>query len=133
MRARWLAAAALLALTGCESLSYYAQAMSGQLELMRRAHPLGTLALEGFSGKVMRKKSKVQMKQVVHSVFNVFTAVFILFLILASASLASLVNLVFNPNFFLLGVFASVLISSFYVMCRLLRRYVLAFEKEVIG
>jgi predicted aminopeptidase len=41
MRARWLAAAALLALSGCESLSYYAQAMSGQLELMRRAQPLG--------------------------------------------------------------------------------------------
>jgi len=41
MRTRWLAAAALLALSGCESLSYYAQAMSGQLELIRRAQPLG--------------------------------------------------------------------------------------------
>ncbi len=40
MRARWLAAAALLALSGCESLSYYAQAMGGQLELMHRAQPL---------------------------------------------------------------------------------------------
>jgi predicted aminopeptidase len=41
MRARWFALAALLALAGCESLSYYAQAVSGQLELVRRAQPLG--------------------------------------------------------------------------------------------
>lgn len=40
MRARWLALAALLALSGCETLSYYAQAVGGQLELMHRAQPL---------------------------------------------------------------------------------------------
>jgi len=32
--------AGLLALSGCESLSYYAQAVGGQLEMMRRAQPL---------------------------------------------------------------------------------------------
>ena len=37
MRVRWLALAALLALSGCESLSYYAQAVGGQLEMMHRA------------------------------------------------------------------------------------------------
>ena len=40
MRARWLALAALLALSGCESLSYYAQAVGGQFEMMHRAQPL---------------------------------------------------------------------------------------------
>ncbi|HKI63267.1 MAG TPA: aminopeptidase [Burkholderiales bacterium] len=40
MRVRWLALAALLALSGCESLSYYAQAVGGQLEMMHRAQPL---------------------------------------------------------------------------------------------
>ncbi|MGH8736051.1 MAG: aminopeptidase [Burkholderiales bacterium] len=40
MRARWIALAALLALSGCETLSYYAQAVGGQLELMHRAQPL---------------------------------------------------------------------------------------------
>ncbi|MFZ1910093.1 MAG: aminopeptidase [Burkholderiales bacterium] len=40
MRARWLALAGLLALAGCETLSYYAQAVGGQLELMHRAQPL---------------------------------------------------------------------------------------------
>ena len=40
MRARWVALVALLALTGCESLSYYAQAVGGQLALMQRAKPV---------------------------------------------------------------------------------------------
>ena len=40
MRLRWLVLAALLALAGCESLSYYAQAIEGQLQMMHRAQPV---------------------------------------------------------------------------------------------
>ena len=40
MRTRWFAFAALLALSGCETLSYYAQAVGGQFELMRKAQPV---------------------------------------------------------------------------------------------
>jgi hypothetical protein len=66
------------------------------------------------------------------SVLNQFTAVFVFFLITASTSLASLVNLI--PSFWNaapLGIVAiAVFAVSFYAMCRLLRSYVIAYEKQ---
>ena len=61
-----------------------------------------------------------------------FTAVFVFFLITASASLASLVNMI--PSFMNtapLGFLAAAIFAvSLYAMCRMLRGYVLAYEKQ---
>jgi len=56
MRARWLALAALLALTGCETLSYYAQAVGGQLELMHRAQPLADWISDPATPPALRRR-----------------------------------------------------------------------------
>ena len=56
MRARWLALAALLALSGCETLSYYAQAIGGQLELLHRAQPLTEWISNRATPPVLRRR-----------------------------------------------------------------------------
>jgi len=56
MRARWLAVAALLALSGCETLSYYAQAVDGQLDLMRRAQPLAEWIADPATAPALRRR-----------------------------------------------------------------------------
>ncbi len=56
MRARWLALAALLALSGCETLSYYAQAVGGQLELMHRAQPLADWISDPATPPALRQR-----------------------------------------------------------------------------
>ena len=56
MRARWLALAALLALSGCESLSYYAQAVGGQLAVMHRAQPLAQWIEDPATPPALRRR-----------------------------------------------------------------------------
>ncbi|HUJ86014.1 MAG TPA: aminopeptidase [Burkholderiales bacterium] len=56
MCARWLALAALLALSGCETLSYYAQAVGGQLELMHRAQPLADWISDPDTPPALRRR-----------------------------------------------------------------------------
>jgi predicted aminopeptidase len=56
MRARWLALAALLALSGCQTLSYYAQAVGGQLELMHRAQPLTDWIADPATPPALRRR-----------------------------------------------------------------------------
>ena len=56
MRARWLALAVLLALSGCETLSFYAQAVGGQLELMRRAQPLAGWISDPATPPALRRR-----------------------------------------------------------------------------
>jgi predicted aminopeptidase len=56
MRVRWLAFAALLALAGCESLSYYAQAVGGQFELMRHAQPLDEWIADPATAPALRAR-----------------------------------------------------------------------------
>ena len=56
MRARWLALAAVLALSGCETLSYYAQAVGGQLELMHRAQPLADWISDPATPPALRRR-----------------------------------------------------------------------------
>jgi len=84
---------------------------------------------EGTSKSTQIKNQIMQARQ---SVFSWFTAVFLFFLIVASASLASLVNMI--PSFLdaaPLGFLAAAVFSgSFYAMCRLLRSYVVAYEKQ---
>jgi quinol-cytochrome oxidoreductase complex cytochrome b subunit len=75
---------------------------------------------------------KGQIENARRSMLSWFTAVFIFFLITASASLASLVNMI--PNFMstapLALTAAAVFAGSLYVMCRMLRGYVLAYEQQ---
>jgi len=59
MRARWLAFAGLLALSGCESLSFYAQAVGGQLDLMRRAQPLAEWIADPATPPALRRRLEV--------------------------------------------------------------------------
>jgi len=67
------------------------------------------------------------------SILNRFTAVFVVFLAVASVSLASIVNMLPNilasAPFFVLAL-AAFGVSSFF-MCRMLRGFVLAFERAV--
>jgi quinol-cytochrome oxidoreductase complex cytochrome b subunit len=85
--------------------------------------------VEGTSKSTQIKNQMTQARQ---SVFSWFTAVFLFFLIVASASLASLVNMI--PSFLdsapLVFLAAAVFAGSFYAMCRLLRSYVVAYEKQ---
>jgi quinol-cytochrome oxidoreductase complex cytochrome b subunit len=72
-------------------------------------------------------------KQTSGSLFTRFTAVFIAFLVVASISLASLVNMLPSivasaPFFFLAG---AAFVASTFCMCRMLRSFVLAYEKAV--
>jgi len=48
--------AALLALTGCESLSYYAQAVEGQLEMMHRAQPVAEWIADPATPPALRQR-----------------------------------------------------------------------------
>jgi quinol-cytochrome oxidoreductase complex cytochrome b subunit len=73
-----------------------------------------------------------QIEQASQSILSWFTAIFVFFLITASASLASLVNMI--PNFLTAAPFVflagSVFAGSLYAMCRMLRGYVVAYEKQ---
>ena len=56
MRASWLAFAALLALSGCETLSYYAQAVGGQFELMHKAQPVSEWIADPATPPALRQR-----------------------------------------------------------------------------
>jgi len=56
MRASWLAFGALLALGGCETLSYYAQAVDGQFELMHRARPVSQWIADPATPPALRQR-----------------------------------------------------------------------------
>jgi predicted aminopeptidase len=56
MRTRWLAVVALLALSGCETLSYYAQAVGGQFELMRKAQPVSEWIADPATPDALRQR-----------------------------------------------------------------------------
>jgi quinol-cytochrome oxidoreductase complex cytochrome b subunit len=73
-----------------------------------------------------------RIEQTSQSMLNWFTAIFVFFLITASVSLASLVNMIPSLwNAAPLALLASVVFAvSLYVMCRMLRSYVLAYEKQ---
>jgi ubiquinol-cytochrome c reductase cytochrome b subunit len=72
-------------------------------------------------------------RQVGESMFTRFTLVFVLFLAVASVSLSSFVNLLPNAfvNLPLLGLAAAAFGTSTFLMCRMLRGFVLAYESEV--
>ena len=74
-----------------------------------------------------------QIKRASQSMLSWFTVVFVFFLIAASVSLASLVNMI--PSFLasapLVFLAAAVFAVSVYGMCRMLRGYVIAYEKGV--
>ncbi len=54
------AAAALMLLAGCASIEYYAQAISGQLDILRRAEPIArTLAEPGASASLKARLERV--------------------------------------------------------------------------
>jgi quinol-cytochrome oxidoreductase complex cytochrome b subunit len=73
-----------------------------------------------------------QIEQARHSMLSWFTALFVFFLITASASLAYLVNMI--PRILdaaPVGVIVTtVFAGSFYAMCRMLRGYVVTYEKQ---
>jgi quinol-cytochrome oxidoreductase complex cytochrome b subunit len=79
------------------------------------------------------KQVRSQIKRASQSMLSWFTVVFVFFLITASASLASLVNMI--PSFWdsapLVFLAAAVFTGSIYGMCRMLRGYVIAYEKGV--
>ena len=83
-------------------------------------------------GKLKSTRIRNQMEQASQSVLSWFTAVFVFLLIAASASLASLVNMI--PSFWdtapLVFLASAVFAGSFYAMCRMLRSYVIAYEKR---
>ncbi len=51
-----LVAAAAAALAGCETLSYYAQAVGGHMSLMSRAHPVEALIADPATAQALREK-----------------------------------------------------------------------------
>ena len=56
MRAFLLTAASVLALSGCETLSYYAQAVGGHLDLLGRARPVGELLADPQTPQALRER-----------------------------------------------------------------------------
>jgi len=56
MRASWLTFGALLALSGCETLTYYAQAVSGQYELIHRAQPVSEWIADPATPPALRQR-----------------------------------------------------------------------------
>lgn len=85
-------------------------------------------------------KPAVKMRQLVgtvksswHSLLSRFTALFVLLLIVSSVSLAAFVNMLPGlwSNLPLFAMTAIVFVSSLYLMCRMLRAFVLAYEREV--
>jgi ubiquinol-cytochrome c reductase cytochrome b subunit len=83
--------------------------------------------------KAKHEQIRSQIKRASQSLQSWFTVIFVILLMMASASLASLVNLI--PSFWTSGPFAFltavVFAGSVYGMCRMLRGYVVAYEKEV--
>jgi quinol-cytochrome oxidoreductase complex cytochrome b subunit len=71
-----------------------------------------------------------RMKHVTQSLFSSFTAVFVFLLVTASASLASMVNLTSNLAVPESVALAIVFVCSLFGMCSMLRKYVLAYERE---
>jgi len=90
-----------------------------------------SIANHSQNGAAQSKKQIV--KRAGQNLFNSFTAVFAVFLAVASVSLASAVNMLpnvlLNAPFFVLALFAFV-VSAFF-MCRMLRKFVLAFDGAV--
>jgi predicted aminopeptidase len=62
MRTRWLAFVALLALSGCETLSYYAQAVGGQFELMRKAQPVSEWIADPATPDALRQRLELAQR-----------------------------------------------------------------------
>jgi ubiquinol-cytochrome c reductase cytochrome b subunit len=76
---------------------------------------------------------KTQIKYAARGMLSQFTVVFVLLLTIGSAALASLVNII--PTFWASAPFvfltAAVFAVSLFGMCKLIQRYVKAYEKEV--
>jgi quinol-cytochrome oxidoreductase complex cytochrome b subunit len=83
--------------------------------------------------KAKPKQIRSQIKRASQSLLSMFTVVFVFLLITASVSLASLVNMISNfwTSAPLALLAAAVFACSIYGMCRMLRGYVIAYEKEV--
>ncbi|HTY75120.1 MAG TPA: hypothetical protein VMD05_06100, partial [Candidatus Nanoarchaeia archaeon] len=82
---------------------------------------------------VQEGRIRTASKQVGSSLFTPFTAFFVVLLSVASVSLASLVNMVphlLDSALFFAGA-AGVFVVSMYLMCRMLRSYVYAYERRV--
>ena len=79
------------------------------------------------------RRLRVATKQAGSSLFTPFTAVFVVFLAVASVSLASLVNMLPHllNSFLLFALTAGAFVFSTYVMCRMFRSYVYAYEHRV--
>ncbi len=79
------------------------------------------------------RQMKTQIKNAGLSVFSWFTVIFLFLLIVASASIASLVNMI--PSFWasipLPFLAAGIFVCSTYAMCRMLRRYVIEYGRQV--
>ncbi|HUJ84522.1 MAG TPA: cytochrome bc complex cytochrome b subunit [Candidatus Acidoferrales bacterium] len=92
-----------------------------------------TSSIANPSQKGAARSKKQIVKRAGQNLFNSFTAVFAVFLAIASVSLASAVNMLpnvlLNAPFFVLALFAFI-VSAFF-MCRMLRKFVLAFEGAV--
>jgi len=73
------------------------------------------------------------LRSVRPSLLNCFTALFVLLLVVSSVSLATSVNLLPNllTNLPFFGATVIVFLCSLYFMCRMLRGFVLAYEREV--
>jgi quinol-cytochrome oxidoreductase complex cytochrome b subunit len=82
------------------------------------------------ASKPVRIRGRIE--QASQSMLSWFTAIFVFFLITASVSLASLVNMIPSLwNAAPLALLATMVFAvSLYVMCRMLRGYVLAYEKQ---
>jgi ubiquinol-cytochrome c reductase cytochrome b subunit len=84
--------------------------------------------------KIVAKAKSVDegLRQAGKAMFSRFTAVFVLFLAIASISLASLVNMLPNvtSSAALFGLAVAAFGVSSFLMCIMLRSYVLAFERE---
>ena len=95
--------------------------------------PPPNTAQTAAKSKPKPEQVRSQIKRASQSMLSWFTAIFVFLLITASASLASLVNMV--PTFWTSAPFvffaAAVFACSTYSMCRMLRRYVVVYEKGV--
>ena len=95
--------------------------------------PLMTPVTTMYSPKGAAQSKKQLVKRAGQNLFNSFTAVFAVFLAVASVSLASAVNMLptflANAPFFVLALSAFV-VSAFF-LCRMLRKFILAYEGAV--
>ncbi len=78
--------------------------------------------------------SRIRVGQVRTSVLSWFTGVFVLLLAVSSASLASLVNMIplFGRYVPLIFIAAAIFLLSTLVMCRMLKRYVVEYERRMV-